>query len=347
MEYFKHKRTVGMHIFLFLTKKFLFIIIPGVLLFFNGCALQKERTVLKLAHGLDTKHPVHKGMEYMAERLKEKSEGTLTIQIYPSEQLGPERECVELLQIGSLAMTKVSAAIMEGFVPKYRVLSLPYIFQSKEASYAVLDGEIGEELLLSSEKFWLRGLTFYDAGARSFYTKDKPIRTPEDLEGMKIRVMNSNIAVNMIRAFGGSPTPISFGELYSALQQGVVDGAENNPPSFYLSHHYEVCNYYSISEHAIIPDVLLISTLVWEQLSEQEQQWLEEAANESAEHQRILWAESDKESLEAVKEAGIEVIYPDKKPFAELANSLHESFKDEPEMYELIQRIKAVQKEDN
>ena len=219
------------------------IIIISVLL--TACSGSQKGKVLKLAHGLDPSHSVHLGMVYMGERLEEMSDGKLRLEIYPSQQLGAERQCVELLQIGSLAMTKVSAAIMEGFAPKYKVLSLPYIFKDKEHSYRVLDGDIGNELLASGSDYWLRGLTFYDAGSRSFYTKDRPIMKPEDLAGLKIRVMKSPTAVNMIRAMGGSPTPISWGELYTALQGGVVDGAENNPPSFYLSHHYEVCKYYA------------------------------------------------------------------------------------------------------
>jgi len=326
------------HIFKNIFKIFLLIII---LILHSTCVQQEKQKILKLAHGLDPSHPVHKGMEYMAKKLDEKSDGNLTIQIYPSEQLGSERQCVELLQIGSLAMTKVSASIMEGFTPKYKVLSLPYIFKSKEHTYRVLEGKIGHELLLSGEEFWLRGLTFYDAGSRSFYTKERPILTPDDLSGLKIRVMKSPTAVNMIRAMGGSPTPISWGELYTALQGGVVDGAENNPPSFYLSHHYEVCKYYSLDEHTTIPDVLLISTIIWNQLTPEEQNWLQEAADESAKYQRVLWAESEKQSLEAVQEAGVEILYPDKEPFAEKVTTLYEEYKSDQEVWSLIQRIRA------
>ena len=309
--------------------------------FLSSCGSSNKEKVLKLAHGLDTSHPVHKGMVFMAECLAEKSEGKLTIQIYPNQQLGSERQCVELLQIGSLAMTKVSSAVMEGFAPKYKVLSLPYIFSDKEHSYRVLDGEIGDELLASGTEYWLRGLTFYDAGSRSFYTKDRPIMKPEDLAGLKIRVMKSPTAVNMIRAMGGSPTPVPWGELYTALQGGVVDGAENNPPSFYLSHHYEVCKYYSINEHTSVPDVLLISTIIWDQLSEEEQRWLHEAARESAVHQRKLWAESEKESLEAVAEAGVEILYPPKEPFAATVVSLYREYEAIPDLMDLIRRIRA------
>ncbi len=315
----------------------------AVLLFMASCQQPDQVTVLKLAHGLDQSHPVHQGMAFMAERVYEKSGGTLRLEIYPSGQLGTERENVELLQIGSLAITKVSAAIMEGFAPSYRIFGLPYIFTGREHAHRVLDSDIGREILLDSERFWLRGLTFYDAGSRSFYTKDRPINHPNDLRGLKIRVMQSPSAVNMVRAFGGSPTPISWGELYTALQSGVVDGAENNPPSFFLSHHYEVCRYYSLNEHTTIPDVLLISTKIWKTLSPQKQQWLQEAANESAIHQRILWEESEKESLRLAEEAGVTIIYPDKAPFIERAQSLHEAHKQDEKFYSLIKRIKALQ----
>ena len=164
---------------------------------------------------------------------------------------------------------------------------------------------------------------------------------PEDLSGLKIRVMKSPTAVNMIRAMGGSPTPISWGELYTALQGGVVDGAENNPPSFYLSHHYEVCKYYTINEHTSVPDVLLISTIIWEQLSEEEQGWLTEAARESAVLQRELWAESERESLEAVASEGVEIFYPPKEPFIETISSLYTEFESDPELKDLITKIRA------
>ncbi len=319
------------------------LIIPvfAILVLLSNCKIQDDKKVLKLAHGLDVSHSVHKGMVYMAEQLKKKSDGHLQIRVYPSEQLGTERQCLEMLQIGSLAMTKVSAAVMESFAPQYKVLGLPYIFSDKEHAFNVLDSEIGNDILLSGEDFWLRGLTFFDAGCRSFYTINKPVEKPEDIAGLKIRVMESATAVNMIRAFGGSPTPISWGELYTALQNGVVDGAENNPPSFYLSHHYEVCKYYSIDEHTSIPDVLLISTHIYNQLSEEEKKWLNEAAHEAAIEQRKLWAISEKESLEAVKEAGVEISYPDKKPFVEKVKHIYDNYKDEPEIYSLIQRIRS------
>jgi tripartite ATP-independent transporter DctP family solute receptor len=319
------------------------LLLPAVLLFASSCGQVKKNKEIKLAHGLDVTHPVHQAMEFMAEKVREKSGGKLTVDIFPNGQLGSERESLELLQIGSLGMTKISAAVMESFSPQFKVLSLPYIFKSKEHYYRVLEGEIGDDLLKKGEDYWLHGLTYYDAGSRSFYTTNKAIRKPEDLRGLKIRVQDSKTAINMVNAFGGAATPISWGELYTALQQGVVDGAENNPPSFYLSRHYEVSKYYSLNEHTMVPDILMISTTVWEQLSEQEQQWLMEAVEESVPVQRRLWAEAEQEALDAVEKAGVEIIHPDKEPFARLVEPLYETYKDEPAVYSLIQRIQAAE----
>ncbi len=313
-----------------------------LILFIAQCSGAKETKVLKLAHGLDTGHPVHLGMEYMAKRLAEKSGGKLAIQIYPSAQLGGERECIELLQIGSLAITKVSAATMENFAPNFRVLGLPYLFKDREHLFRVLNGDIGERLLKEGEDFRLMGLCYYDAGSRSFYTKDAPVNSPDDLVGKKIRVMKSATAVNMVNALGGSPTPISFGELYSALQQGVVDGAENNPPSFFFSRHYEVCKYYSLDEHTSVPDVLLVSLTWWNELSAQEKKWLKEAALESVPVQRKLWSDSEEESLKAVEAEGVTITRPDKSLFAEKSAPLLEAYKDDKVKFGLIQQIKAM-----
>lgn len=319
------------------------VLLPVALIFISGCSQQDAVTAIKLAHGLDISHPVHKGMVYFAEQVAERSNGQMRIDIYPSGQLGSERQCLELLQIGSLGMTKVSAAVLENFAPRMKVLGLPYLFRDDEHAWAVLNGPIGKGLLLEAQNYWLRGVCFYDAGSRSFYTKDRPINSPDDLDGLKVRVMNSQTAMQMVKALGGAPTPISFGELYTALQQGVVDGAENNPPSFYTSRHYEVCKYYSIDEHSTVPDVMLIGTNTWERLTAQEQTWLQEAADASVDYQRKVWAASEQEALDAVKAAGVQINYPDKSPFAARVEDIYERYKDDAEIYELIQQIQAVQ----
>jgi tripartite ATP-independent transporter DctP family solute receptor len=282
-------------------------------------------------------------MVKMGEDLEQLSGGQMRLKIYPSQQLGTERECLELLQIGSLDMTKVSVGVLENFAPRMKVLGLPFLFRDRQHSFNVLDGPIGRQLLAEGEPYWLKGLAYYDAGSRSFYTKETPIHDPDDLKGLKIRVMESVTAMNMVIKLGGSPTPISWGELYTSLQQGVVDGAENNPPSFYLSRHYEVCKYYSLDEHTVLPDVLLAATQLWDRLSEQEQAWLREAVNNSIPYQRKLWKESEEEALAAVREAGVTIIQPDKSLFAAKVKSVLESYRDDAEIYSLIKQIQATE----
>ena len=320
-----------------------FSLILILLMGLAACNRESRIRVIKLGHALNAEHPVHKAMVYMAARMKEKSNGKMRIDIYPSQQLGTERELVELLQIGSLGITKVSSGVIEGFVPVHKVFGLPYLFRDENHRFKVLEGEIGKQILLSSEKYWLRGLGYYDAGSRSFYSKNKPILQPSDLAGLKVRTMESPTAVRMIQQMGGSATPIAWGELYTALQQGVVDAAENNPPSFYLSRHYEVCKYYSLDEHTSVPDVLLISTIIWNDLSPLEQQWLQEAADESEQYQKQLWKEACQVALDEVQKSGVRVYYPDKAPFAEKVKDIYEGYRDQPELYEMIQKIRTVQ----
>lgn len=236
-------------------------------------------------------------------------------------------------------MTKVSVGVLENFAPEMKVLGLPYMFRDRAHSFSVLDGPIGQDLLDKGENYWLKGLGYYDAGSRSFYTKENPVNSPEDLKGLKIRVMESVTAMDMVRGLGGSPTPISWGELYTALQQGVVDGAENNPPSFYLSRHYEVCKYYSLDEHTVLPDVLLASTHLWNELNDQQQSWLKEAVSKSITYQRELWMTSENEALEAITKAGVQIIRPDKTLFSEKIKDTFEKYKDDKSMSELIQSI--------
>ncbi len=320
----------------------LLFLVASLLVSLSGCHKDNRVRTLKLGHGLDVNHSVHKAMVFMSDRLEERSGGKMLMEVYPSQQLGTERQCLELLQIGSLDMTKVSAAVMENFSPKMKVFGLPFLFRDKDHAFKVMDGKIGKELLSDGERFWLKGLCYYDSGSRSFYTKERPVNTPDDLEGLKIRVMESVTSMDMVRSLGGSPTPISWGELYTALQQGVVDGAENNPPSFYLSHHYEVCKYYSLDEHTTLPDVLLIGTKTWNRLTDTEQEWLQEAAWESAAYQRKLWVESELEALEEVQKAGVTIIRPDKAAFKMKAEKVYDGYKNDPEIYQLIQQIEAV-----
>jgi len=297
--------------------------------------------ILKLAHGLNTQHPVHKTMVYLAEQLEKSSDGKLIVQIFPSEQLGNEKECIEALQLGYLAMTKTSTGPMEGFVPRIKIFGLPYVFRDSAHFWKFALGDIGKELLAEGQDKGLKGLCYYDAGARSFYAK-KPINTPADLKGLKIRVMSSIMAMKMVKTMGGSPTPISYGELYSSLDSGVVDAAENNPPSFDTSRHFEICKYYSLDEHVRLPDMLVISTRVWESLDAEQQKLLQAAVDDSVTYGRKLWVEAEKASLEIVKAGGVEIIYPDKTLFQKAVEPMWKEFKD-TEIGPLIQQIQEIQ----
>jgi tripartite ATP-independent transporter DctP family solute receptor len=194
--------------------------------------------------------------------------------------------------------------------------------------------------LSAGARVGLHGLCYFDAGTRSFYTRQEPVNQPSDLRGQKIRVQQSRTAMDMIQALGGAPTPIPFGELYTALQQGVVDGAENNPPTFLTSRHYEVCKYFSLDEHALVPDALLMSETVWRDLPSEAQGWLSEAAVEAAAFQRKLWAENTADAIAELEKAGVEVNRPEKQPFAEAVAPMLKSQAD-PVVGRLVERILA------
>jgi len=314
------------------------IITIGVLSMFS-CKQESEIKTLTFAHNLPVSHPVHKGVEAFKTHLEKGSEGKLTLKIYANGQLGSEREVLELLQIGSVTMTKVSAAAMSNFVPEYRVLGVPYLFRDKSHLFRVLEGEVGEQLLQKGTASWLRGLCFYNAGSRSFYTKSKFIKVPNDLEGMKIRVMSDKMSVAMVESLGGAPTPMAFGELYTALQQGVVDGAENNAPSFVTSRHFEICKYYSLDAHSYVPDVVLMSTKFLNRLTTEEQQWVFEAAKKSAQDQKKFWKTSEDESIKILKKSGVEFFRPNKELFSDKTEQIKAAFIKNEQMKILVEAI--------
>ncbi|MBL02791.1 uncharacterized protein METZ01_LOCUS30082 [marine metagenome] len=309
----------------------------------SACAHSSEDVrVLKLAHGLAVDHPVHHAITYMADEVSRLSSGTLRIDIYPSEQLGSEREILELVQLGIIAMAKSSSAPIESFVPAMQVFGLPYLFRDANHLWNVLEGPVGEEILEAGVTRGLKGLCYYDAGARSFYTTTKPIHQPSDLKGLKIRVQKSVMAMETVKALGGSPTPIDWGELYSALDQGIVDGAENNSPSFFVSRHYEISRYYSLDEHARPPDVLVINPAIWKSLSADHRQVLDQAVSASVEFQRNLWAEREAENLASIEAAGVTVIRPDQQAFINAVQPLWATYEGSA-IGMLVNRVRAVQ----
>ena len=296
---------------------------------------------LRLAHSLDTRHSVHKALVFFRQRVQELAAEELQVSIYPSGQLGSERDMIELLQIGSLAMTKVSAGPLEAFVPEMQVFSLPYVFRNSDHYWAVLNSEIGQKLLSAPSYVGLRGMGYFDAGSRSFYTCPKAVHTPADLKGLKIRSMKSKTAVRLMNALGASATPISFGELYSALQQGVVDGAENNVITYYKSKHYEVCKHYTLDRHNSIPDIILISEKVWASLSAKQQAWVQQAMHETVAYQREIWRRDTKAAFARLKQAGVSIIEPDTKLFQQQVQAYKAEFEG-TEMGDLLNRIEAL-----
>lgn len=297
--------------------------------------------VLKLAHVLDTNHPVHLGLVRLAERTEALSGGELRIELFPGGQLGSEPESIEQLQRGAIAIVKTSTAAMENFAPDYAVFGLPYLFQSEAHYWRVLEGPLGQELLGTAESKGIIGLCYMDSGSRSFYTRHRPILAPEDVRSVKLRVLQSRMAMDYISSLGGAPTPVPWGELYTALQAGMVDGAENNPPSLLSSRHYEVTKHFSLNEHTRIPDIIIVSAQVWQRLTPRQQGWLRAAAAEAVVYQRQLWQERTAAALATLEANGVTIYRPDRRPFMAATAAFRASFAG-TRVGELAARIEAA-----
>ena len=300
-----------------------------------------ERVTLKLAHNLDPTHVVHQALETMAKEAKEKSNGEITIRIYPSGQMGGPRETIEMLQNGALDMTKASASEMESFAPAYSIFSLPYLFKNQKHFDNVLFGDVGHALMQETKEKGFTSLAAYVAGTRSFYAK-KAIKTPEDMKGLKFRVVATPTTIKLVELLGASPAPISFGEVYTALQQGVIDGAENNEPSYVQTRHVEVAKFYSEDQHTYVPDYLVISNKALDKLSEAHKTILLEVAKNSEKNQQALWyAEVEKSRADAIK-MGATFVEVDKEAFRTALKPLYEDFKKDTAKAKWIDQIEAV-----
>ncbi|MCA6221189.1 TRAP transporter substrate-binding protein [Photorhabdus antumapuensis] len=299
-------------------------------------------TTLKLSHNHNRDHAVHKAMTQFADEVRQKTNGDVRIRIYPDAQLGNQRESMELMQNGALDLVKSNAAELEAFSPAYSAFNLPYLFRDKVHYEKIKNGEIGKEILTSSKNRGFIGITYYEAGARSFYAK-KPIRTPADLKGMKIRVQPSPTAISMVKNLGGNPTPLAYGELYTALQQGVVDAAENNIPSFSLSRHSEVARYFSLDKHTMVPDILVISNKSLNKLSSEQQKILINAAINSSQYMTKLWEKSEEKERQNAEKIGVKFVDVDKKSFEEAVKPMYDDIKkSDPMLYRMVERIRAV-----
>ena len=280
-------------------------------------------------------------LDKFAELLSQKSGGKMKLKMYHAGTLGSQPDAIEQVRIGGLEIANFSLGPMGPVVPEANVVSLPFIFKDPDHAFRVLEGKAGEMINAGMAKKGLVSLAWYDGGARSFYNSKKPIKTPADVTGMKIRVMNNDLYSGMISALGGNPSPMAFSEVYQSLKTGVVDGAENNWPSYESTGHYEVAKYYSISQHLIIPETLCINAGVWNKLSAADQKILREAAQESAILQRKLWNERAKASEAKVKAGGSIVnAIPDKSAFQAAMKPVYDKFlTDNPDLKPLVKLI--------
>ncbi|WP_432455360.1 MULTISPECIES: TRAP transporter substrate-binding protein [unclassified Agarivorans] len=316
--------------------KFKKLLLAGVIAGMS-CSSAVYAKTLKLAHALPTEHPVHQSLDWFAKSVTKDSD--LRVKVYPNGTLGNETALLQMVQNGTIAFTKVSAAPLESFSKAYKILSLPYLYRDLDHYNKVLNGPIGQGILASSRDQGFVGLAFLDAGARSFYT-DKAIVTPADLKGMKIRVQNSPLAIDIIKALGATPVPLPYGELYSALQQGVVDGAENNIPSYYSSRHFEVKKVYSYDRHTMVPDVLVISTSVWDSLSKAEQEAVRKDAQATVAVQEKNWSDYVAKARTDLESQGITFVESDTPAFQKAVQSVYEKFKTEnPELVGMLNDI--------
>lgn len=295
---------------------------------------------VKLAHTLPTEHPVHTSLDWFAKKVSKETK--MRVRMYANGTLGNETELLQMVQGGTIGFTKVSAAPLTAFAPDYKLLSLPYLYRDRAQYNAVLQGPIGEQILASSKDSGFIGLAFLDAGARSFYTS-KPIRTPDDLKGLKIRVQNSALSIDTIKALGGTPVPLPYGELYSALQQGVVDGAENNIPSYFSSRHYEVKKTFSYDQHTMVPDVLVVSTSVWDKLSADQQAKIREIAQETVKQQETNWANYVEKAKGELAGYNVEFVESDIPKFQAAVQPVYEKFrKENPDLVPLLDKVQSM-----
>lgn len=287
-------------------------------------------------------YPNTEALESFAESVTERTEGRLTVQVYNNGVLGDQPDAIEQTRSGALDFANFNMGPMGPIVNETNVLSLPFIFSSVEHMHEVMDGEIGQQFADALAEKNLIALSWFDSGARSLYNTERPVRTPEDVQGMKIRVMNNDLYVEMIEALGGNATPMAYGEVYQALKTGVLDGAENNYPSFESSNHYEAADYYSLTEHLIIPECLCIAKASWEALSSEDQEVVREEAIKASELQRQLWVEGSQESRQIVLDAGIEINeVEDKAAFQEKMEPVYAAFIEEnPDLESLIDAIR-------
>lgn len=304
-----------------------------------------DSMVLKSSDVHPLGYPTVEAVVRMGEKLKAATDGRLTIEVYPSMQLGGEKEALEQAQLGALAMTRVSVGPMGAIVPQLNVLALPFVFRDVDHMHKIIDGEIGDELLLTitdNPTAGLIGLAWMDAGARNFYNNKVAIASVADFKGLKLRTMGNPIFVDMVNALGGNGISMGYDQLVGALETGVVDGAENNYPSYVSGQHYLYAPYYSLTQHLILPEVLVFSKKVWDTLSPSDQELIRKLAREAQMEERTLWAAKEQEALGVMKEKGVIVTeIADKAAFQAAMKPVWDKYG--ADHAAMIARIQAVQ----
>ncbi len=329
-------------------KKILYLLLSLVLTFSLSSCNQHETTevtTLTLAHSLSQEHSVHIALENFANEVEEQTEGRYQVKIFPNGQLGSENESMEQIMAGVLSMARISSPGLATYERGYDTFGLPYIFNDTEDYYKIMDSDEIRDFFLSSEDKGFVTLTYYDSGSRSFYTKDKEIKHPDDLKGLKIRVQDMKSQTEMINLLGGTPVAMSYGDVYTSLQTGIIDSTENNETALTTGGHGEIAKVYSKDEHAMIPDALIISSQVWEKIDPIDQEIILNAAHNSTDLHKELWSKSIEEAQDiAEKEMGVEFVTDiDKTPFMEKTKPLVDQYRSQyPEVDELLNIIESV-----
>ena len=312
----------------------------------SDTATAENPMVLTLAHGLSESHTVHIAMTEFAEKVEERRDGRIKVEIYPNGQLGSENENMEQLMAGVISMTKVSAPGLATYNEAYHTFGLPYIFDDTEDFYHKMDSQEMKDFFLSTEEDGFVTITYYTSGARSFYTKDTPIRTPEDLKGLKIRVQDMQSQTDMLEALGGTPVAMAYGDVYTSLQTGIIDGTENNETALTTGKHGEICKVFSMDQHAMIPDVLVMGADVWNSIAPEDQQIILEAAYESTDSHKVAWDAAIEEAIEEAKtEMGVTFIEDvDKEAFREATADMIQEYCDRyPGVNDLLNTINSIE----
>jgi tripartite ATP-independent transporter DctP family solute receptor len=301
------------------------------------------QTVLRSSDTHPDGYPTVEAVKYFGQLVEERTEGRYKIEVYHSAQLGQEADTIEQVRSGVIDLNRVSMAPWNSLVPLTLIPSLPYLFRSPEHARNVMSGPIGDEIAAGFDQHGVVVLAYYDGGARSFYNSKKPVNALGDLAGLKFRVIQSDVFVDMVAALGASATPMPYGEVYSGIETGVIDGAENNFPSYESAKHFEVAKYYSLDEHTIVPEVFVMSKTAWDALTPEDQAVFKQAARESMEKQWELWDARVEQSRKIVEDAGSEITTPEKQPFIDAMKPVYDKYVNTPELQDLVARIQATE----